>query len=83
MLGIYRVVKNRKFLWYNSVGVFTLRALLKDPEVLILDEPTSALDTYSVDKLIEEINEQKMNRITIVISHDERFINIADVNVNL
>lgn len=60
-----------------------IRALLKDPEVLILDEPTSALDTYSVDKLIEEINEQKMNRITIVISHDERFINIADVNVNL
>ncbi len=60
-----------------------IRALLKEPEVLILDEPTSALDIYSVDELIKEINRQKINRITIVISHDERFINIADAKVYL
>ncbi len=60
-----------------------IKALLKEPEILILDEPTSALDTYSVDKLIEEINENKEHRITIVITHDERFVSIADKSVSM
>ena len=57
--------------------------MLKEPEILILDGPTSALDTYSVDKLIEEINENEEHRITIVIIHDERFVSIADKSVSM
>ena len=57
--------------------------MLKEAEILILDGPTSALDTYSVDKLIEEINENEEHRITIVIIHDERFVSIADKSVSM
>lgn len=57
--------------------------MLKEPEILILDGPTSALDTYSVDKLIEEINENEEHKITIVITHDERFVSIADKSVSM
>jgi len=52
-----------------------LRALLKDPDVLILDEPTSALDVASKTALRAYLDEIKMEKIILVITHDEDFIN--------
>ncbi|WP_350343075.1 ABC transporter ATP-binding protein [Proteinivorax tanatarense] len=59
------------------------RNFLKSPELLVLDEPSSALDVESVDKLKDLIVETKLSRITIIISHDHDFINIADEVIDL
>lgn len=55
-----------------------MKALYKNPQVLILDEPTSALDVNSKDTLKEYIVNTKKDRITIIITHDKEFENIAD-----
>lgn len=47
-----------------------IRALLKDPQVLILDEPTSMMDKNGYNYLISIINEIKTNKIIILITHD-------------
>jgi len=54
------------------------RSLLKDADILIFDEPTSALDNDSINAFLEEIIARKQNHIIIIISHDRRFVDIAD-----
>jgi len=51
-----------------------LRALLKDPDVLVLDEPTSALDTTSKAALKAYLNKIKKDKIIIIITHDKEFV---------
>lgn len=58
-------------------------ALLKKADVLIMDEPDNNLDSNSVIELIDKINFNKQNRITIIISHDNRLLNIADEIINV
>ena len=53
-------------------------AFKKSADVLIMDEPDNNLDAKAVDELIEKISDDKANRITLIISHDERLIAIAD-----
>ena len=53
-------------------------ALSKSADVLIMDEPDNNLDVAAVDVLIGKICAGKSNRITLIISHDERLTNIAD-----
>jgi len=54
------------------------RALSKDCAVAILDEPTSALDAASVDVLINALKRQKPGRITLIVSHDPRILDLCD-----
>jgi len=54
------------------------RALSKNSAIAILDEPTSALDDASVDILVDVLNRQKSSRITLVISHDHRILQLCD-----
>jgi ATP-binding cassette, subfamily B, beta-glucan exporter len=46
-----------------------LRALLKDPPILILDEATSALDAGTEQKVLAALDEVMKHRTTFVIAH--------------
>lgn len=50
-----------------------LRAINSDHEVLIFDEPTSALDENTTNAFITALNELRMKKMIIIISHDKRF----------
>ena len=60
-----------------------LRALLKNPDVLVLDEPTSALDAASCAALKTYLQALKHYKIIIVVTHDKTFVNDDDTVVLL
>jgi ABC-type multidrug transport system fused ATPase/permease subunit len=45
------------------------RALITNPDLLVLDEPTSALDAESEDEVIKSLLELSKSRLIIVIAH--------------
>jgi ABC-type multidrug transport system fused ATPase/permease subunit len=45
------------------------RALLIDPPILILDEPASALDPETEGRLLAALNQKRVGKTTILISH--------------
>ena len=53
-------------------------ALKKSADVLIMDEPDNNLDTTAINTLIKKVIGGKQRRITLIITHDERPIDIAD-----
>ena len=57
-------------------------ALKKSADVLIMDEPDNNLDASGIDTLAEKILDGKEERITLIISHDERLTNLADEIIN-
>ena len=56
-----------------------LRALLKNPDVLVLDEPTSALDSAGCNALKQYLHELKKDKIIILVTHDREFISKDDI----
>lgn len=52
----------------QRVGI--ARAVLRNPDVLILDESTSALDPKTKEKVLHNIFEAFRDRIVIIVSHD-------------
>lgn len=63
--------------------VSIVKALYKDPELLVLDEPTSALDAESRKRLADYLKSHAKGRITILVSHDRELLDIADEVVRL
>lgn len=63
--------------------VSIVKALYKDPELLVLDEPTSALDAGSRKRLADYLKAHAKGRITILVSHDQELLDIADQVVRL
>jgi len=45
------------------------RALVRDPEILLLDEPTSALDAHSEQHVQETLASATHNRTTVMVAH--------------
>jgi len=57
----------------QKVGL--IRALIKDPEILILDEPTGNLDPFSISEIIELLKSlNKEGKTILLATHDPTII---------
>lgn len=54
------------------------RALIREPDLLILDEATSSIDSASEERILRAIREMRAGRSTIIISHRLSTIRDAD-----
>ena len=54
------------------------RAILRDPEILILDEATSQIDIESEQLILEVLEEFSRDRTTFMITHRVSMISLAD-----
>lgn len=61
------------------------RALMNEPELVLIDEPTSALDTKLGEQVMELIvNEVKGRRTAaVIVTHDKRMTHYADRTVEI
>lgn len=59
------------------------RVLRKDAQVYIFDEPTNELDEKNVQKVLKKINKLKDESIVIIVSHDNRIMQISENIINL
>ncbi|MDY0276906.1 MAG: ABC transporter ATP-binding protein [Acholeplasma sp.] len=57
------------------------RALIKDPEILILDDSLSAVDAKTEDNIIEQLKRFRNNKTNIIIAH--RFSAVRDADMIL
>jgi ABC-type multidrug transport system fused ATPase/permease subunit len=60
-----------------------IRALYKNPDIIILDEFTSSLDNKNEVKILKHIYSLKLNKIIIIISHSVEPLKICDEIINL
>lgn len=54
------------------------RAIITDPDILLLDEPTGAMDVRASKTVIDSLCELMKGRTTVMISHDMRMLERAD-----
>ncbi|NOY65411.1 MAG: ABC transporter ATP-binding protein [Nitrospirae bacterium] len=60
------------------------RALVNDPEILLLDEPTSNIDHKTAEKIMQLLRELRENGKSIIISsHDGHLLSEADQTFQL
>lgn len=59
------------------------RALLRDPEVLILDESVNALDAATRHLIVKNIISEFKNKILIFVTHDKDILTFVDEIINL
>jgi ATP-binding cassette, subfamily B, bacterial MsbA len=45
------------------------RAIVQDPQLLVLDEPTSALDSETEQEVVDAIDRASVGRTTVIITH--------------
>jgi len=54
------------------------RALLADPEILVLDEPTSAVDAYTESRIADALTRHRAGKTTVVMSTSPLILDRAD-----
>ncbi|WP_046216233.1 ABC transporter ATP-binding protein [Paenibacillus wulumuqiensis] len=54
------------------------RAIMKNPDLLLLDEPTSNLDWISKDEVLAGLDNMVHGRTTLIITHDMEILSKAD-----
>ncbi len=60
-----------------------VRALLREPEVLILDESVNALDSETRLNVVKNIIDEYKNKIVIFVTHDKDILTLVDNVINL
>ena len=61
-----------------------VRALIKDPKIIMADEPTGALDSVTGIQVMEELKRLSKDKLVIIVSHDlELAKNYADRIIRL
>ncbi len=60
----------------QKVGI--IRALVNDPQIVLLDEATSAIDVETEDAFFKWLAENKKDKIIIYISHKPHLLQYAD-----
>ncbi|MDF1696754.1 MAG: peptidase domain-containing ABC transporter [Saprospiraceae bacterium] len=60
-----------------------MRALYKDPDVLLLDEPTSAMDTLLEDYICDLLSKLKQSKIIIMVAHHGPILKTANQIIKL
>ncbi|XQY91819.1 ABC transporter ATP-binding protein [Metabacillus sp. HB246100] len=55
------------------------RALIKDPEILLLDDAMSAVDGKTEAKIIENIRKERVNKTTLITAHRISAVQHADI----
>lgn len=58
--------------------VAIIRAIIKNPDILLLDEPTSALDETSSEILLDYLQFLKKDRIIIMVTHNDKLAMMCD-----
>ena len=78
--GIDTVIgeKGSKFSGGQLQRVNIARAILKNPDILILDEATNALDNKTEKLVMEYLFKVFKNKIIIIISHNKKLFNLCD-----
>jgi ATP-binding cassette subfamily C protein CydCD len=61
----------------------TARALLADPEILILDEPTEGLDTALAESLMADLLDAATGRTVLLLTHRREGIDRLDRVIDL
>jgi len=59
------------------------RAILRDPDVLILDESVNALDETTRNKIVKNLLEKYRNKIIIFVTHDKDILSLMDNIIDL
>ena len=54
------------------------RAVMRDPQILILDDSLSSVDTYTEEQILRELKEVMRDRTSILISHRVSTVKQAD-----
>lgn len=55
------------------------RAILRDPEILILDDALSSVDTHTEERILQKLKDVTSKRTSVIISHRISTIRHADV----
>ncbi|MBN2436400.1 MAG: ABC transporter ATP-binding protein [Spirochaetes bacterium] len=54
------------------------RAILKNPDIIIMDEPTSMLDYNSKEKILNTVSSLSKKYTLIIVTHDHDLMKLAD-----
>lgn len=55
-----------------------VRALILNPDILLIDEPTSNQDNITTESIINKLSHLKGKKTIIVVTHDRRIFHLAD-----
>ncbi|MBQ7173185.1 MAG: ABC transporter ATP-binding protein [Clostridia bacterium] len=63
--------------------VAVVRALVKDPDIILADEPTGNLNYTIGEQVVEELSRAAKGKTLIVVSHDERLVPFFDQTIDM